>query len=139
MAWYMGTDGYPTNSYLQDVSQPPITKPVPNSMWSCEDGNYPKNGFLQPIVGNSVNKPYPNAMWGIKEDYPACGFHNPIPMLGAFGHSTSLKSIKIPKTVKSIGPNTFTYSNIQNVTISEDCVYEDTTFPPGCTIKFYNS
>lgn len=60
-----------------------------------------------------------------------------VEMSGAFYNATSLSQITIPKSVKYIGTYAFQGTNLTSVTIANDCTYSATSFPSGCTIKFY--
>ena len=60
-----------------------------------------------------------------------------VEMSGAFYNATSLSQITIPKSVKYIGTYAFQGTNLTSVTIANDCTYSATSFPSGCTVKFY--
>lgn len=82
---------------------------------------------------------YPNEIWVVNKTQSA-PFKNSMPLmeyLGAFCHAENLSSVKIPKSVKKIGPYAFTYTSLSEVTIASDCTYSETTFPKDCVINFY--
>lgn len=55
---------------------------------------------------------------------------------GAF-RDAKLTSVSIPKSCKKIGPNVFKDTLLTSVIIAKDCVYDSTSFPPGCEISYY--
>lgn len=97
-----------------------------------------------------------NHIAGIHEDMSSCRFNeypntyilyldddsiahlvtNKIVNEGAF-REAKLTSVSIPKSCKKIGPNTFKNTLLTSVTIAKDCVYDSTSFPPGCEISYY--
>lgn len=117
------------------------TTEFPDAFWRCEDGvnnNYPFHIMMKIKKMNPDNLPWAlfRCTHGINGDYP---YHKlmKLTMEGSFADATNLEEVKVPQSVKSIGPYAFYNTNITEVTISRDCVYFDTSFPPGCVIKFY--
>ena len=49
----------------------------------------------------------------------------------------NLTSVKIPESVKYIDYLSFYDTGLTEVTIANDCVYQDSSFPAGCTINYY--
>lgn len=56
---------------------------------------------------------------------------------GAFYNAMRLKEVVIPESVKSIGPYAFANTSLKEVTIAQDCIFYETSFPEGCEIKIY--
>lgn len=131
--------------------------------WVIKNGRLSKNEFFE---NEAKITDYPNGVWKINEErglyndffpypYPAGFTFIPkdsfiiknnkltksffeIEELGAFCHAENLSSVKIPKSVKKIGPYSFTYTSLSEVTIASDCDYSETTFPKDCVINFYS-
>lgn len=59
------------------------------------------------------------------------------PEEGAFYNATNLEQIRIPQSVKRIGPYAFANTKLKEVTIAWDCEFYDTSFPEGCKINLY--
>lgn len=58
-------------------------------------------------------------------------------IFGAFLNATELEYVKIPKSVESIGPYSFSGTKLQKVMISKNCSYSRSSFPAGCEVIFY--
>lgn len=56
---------------------------------------------------------------------------------GAFRDS-DISSVVIPKSCKKIHPYAFYNTKLTEVTIARDCEYDETSFPDGCIINFYD-
>ena len=56
----------------------------------------------------------------------------------AFRGYENLTKIKIPESVKYIDYYAFYDTGLTEVTIAQDCVYQDSSFPAGCTINYYS-
>lgn len=56
----------------------------------------------------------------------------------AFRGYENLTRIKIPESVKYIDYYAFRGTGLTEVTIAQDCVYQDSSFPAGCTINYYS-
>ena len=86
-------------------------------------------------------KPMPFFMWTMKPEenqgYPTLGGKE-INVLGAFGNCKKLRTIVIPTTVAEIGEYGFAKTALTAATISSDCHYSETSFPPRCIINYYN-
>lgn len=104
------------------------------------------NGY--PYGTEWVNKPkdiaeapYPSFFWTISSDlnngYPTIADCYSPERIGAFANNHNLQRVEIPRSVSFIGEYAFAYSSMRAVTISEDCVHSDTSFPPRCVINYY--
>lgn len=51
---------------------------------------------------------------------------------------TNLTSVTIPPSVKYIDYLSFLDTGLTSVTIADDCVYQDSSFPTGCVINRYS-
>lgn len=105
MSWYMGSDGYPTNDQFPELPDSAMTTPYPKALWRT-DGGYPFHELLPDV-----------------------------PLLGAFANATSLRTVRIPNSVKKIGRYAFRNTLLAKVTIASDCEYYPTSFPEGCIIE----
>ena len=131
--WYIINNDL-TNIAFPEV--PVIGEPYPTEYWYFDDGEVINQ--LTPAKIPVATPPYPYQMWQhYDDDGLLTGFCLKNPLLGAFCHSP-IRKIEIPPTVKKIGPYAFRESGITAVTIASDCVYEETSFAPGCRIYTYN-
>lgn len=113
MSWYMGADGYPTNSLFPELPASPMEKPYPKALWR-----------IDPLINGGY--PYHELMPGLVRKGP-----------GAFCNAGKLTRVRIPSTVKLIGEKAFANTALRSVTIAPDCQYSETSFPPGCEVNFY--
>ena len=111
MSWYMGADGYPTNDQFPELPTVAMTKPYPKALFRID---------LQ------VNNGYP-----YHELLPK------VPLLGAFANANNLIYARIPATVQKLGDQSFTNTLLKQVKISQDCTFDEETFPKGCLIEYY--
>jgi len=51
---------------------------------------------------------------------------------------TNLTSVTIPPSVKYIDYLSFLDTGLTSVTIADDCVYQDSSFPTGCVVNRYS-
>lgn len=63
---------------------------------------------------------------------------HPILTPSAFRGYRNLTKVKIPESVKYIDYLSFYDTGLTEVTIAQDCVYQDSSFPAGCTINYYS-
>lgn len=59
------------------------------------------------------------------------------PQGGAFEDAAALSAVRIPPSVKTIGPTAFKNTALQRVRIAADCTYDETSFPAGCVVTRY--
>lgn len=144
MGWILNTttnDIY-TEDTVQDNVHVCYTAPYGNFLWSV---NQVGNDIIPPGGGLSYHTPcftapFPSLLWYVTSnpnDVTHGGAKDYIEM-GAFKGATNLTSIVIPRSVKRIGPEAFAGTGLTSVTIAQDCVYDTTSFPPGCIINFYS-
>lgn len=152
---YPYLDSVPTTSLA-------FNEPYPIILMTQSDGEYPKFESLD-LIGFSPDYPI-ILMTQRANEYPKyehldlIGFSSPYPIilmvqkendypffeqldlkkLGAFSNAKNLTKVKIPRSVKKIGPYAFRNTALTSVTIASDCEYNHlTSFPDGCQINFY--
>lgn len=54
--------------------------------------------------------------------------------LGGFNNNPNLEKVVIPSSVMSIGRLSFNNTNLTEVTLSDECTYYGSSFPPGCNV-----
>lgn len=140
MAWVVDT----INKVIYDDESPnphtPALEPnYPKVFWYIEPNNLNNRSLIQPHTP-ALTPTYPKVFWYINETQSNVdngGLHSAEP-LGAFRRSSELKTIRLPRSTKELGDNTFENSGLTSVNIVNDCEYnEATTFPPGCTVIKY--
>lgn len=138
MGWvYNSSDNYPTNENFIPLPEKDMAQPYPTSLWRII-GDKVYHLLYPSLPEKSMVSPYPNALWRIENNSYPFALVAPEPsLLGAFANATHLHKISIPKSVKKIGTNAFTNTQLSQVTIASDCEYYDTSFPTGCVITFY--
>lgn len=109
--WEISQDGYPLSPDFLEVPIKTIAPPIPKGIWFVETE--------------------------INDGYPFMGLLPPVDIFGAFGNAVNLQFVNIPQTVTSIGSDAFKGTQLQQVTIAQDCSYESTSFPPNCIINRY--
>jgi len=139
----MGANGKPTNEYILDLPDDPLTQPYPKTIWRITNGVL-TNEYLTGISDlpdNPLTQPYPKTIWRIdKSQNNGKPFNEYIPIpkpTGAFRNAAKLEKIYIPESVKFIGAETFRFTALKTVKIAADCKYSETSFPEGCEIEFY--
>ena len=111
ITWFIGENGFPTNTEFIDIPEKAMGKPYPLAMWRIEPG---------------MNDGFPfNKLMPLEE--PS----------GAFMNAHNLEYAYIPRSCKKIGEWAFTNTKLRRVKIAEDCEYFPTSFPPDCEIEFY--
>lgn len=141
--WVLDLSSNPPNIYnsqgtenLHNVFQPPY----PSVFWFVtQDGdNVTHDGELT-YHSPAIDIPYPYIFWFVNQDgddlshYALYDYEH----MGACYRCTNLTSMTIPRSVKNIGPNMATNSQLTSVTIASDCEYDSTSFPTNCVVNFY--
>lgn len=136
---------YPDGLMTQKTGEYPIIKtlpepldifttPYPIGLMNQRTGEYPKFTYLHPL--QLLSQPYPIGLMQQKlGEYPKFVYLNLIKCGSFIG--CSVEQIQIPSSVKKIGPYAFYNTNIKQVTISQDCEYSETSFPPDCVVYTY--
>lgn len=137
LSFLQNNDEYPI-PYLTPLEPISLTPPYPYlSMLIDDDYPYPDP---KPQDITTLTPPYPYCCLIQKQnEYPKNYTDFDLIFLGAFCNAKNLTSIQIPKTVKKIGEYSFTNTKLTEVTISSDCEYFETSFPPNCIVKFYEN
>lgn len=126
---------YPKYDYLPEPIDVMI-EPYPVSFMTQAPNEYPKYEYIPEPV-DVLLKPYPTGIMIMEPDeYPKYADLKSIDT-GAFFGAGNLESITLPKSVTSIGIQTFRHTKLKEVTISSECKYYPTSFPDDCVIKFY--
>lgn len=90
-------------------------------------------------ISSVMSEPYPPFWWSVENGKLTLP-NLPAPVLrGAFANCVSLDTAHIPHSCESIGVTAFRNTALTSVTISEECVYADTSFPDGCEVNFFES
>lgn len=120
-----------------------LTAPYPASFWYLTTNRKIDMDLISQEIPGAILVPnYPASLWWYDGE-KACIWMflqgDPLP-LGAFSNCLQLETVKIPKTVKSLGDESFKNTSLVEVTIANDCKYNSKdTFPPGCEINHYNA
>ena len=118
---------------------------MPDYNWQW-NGNTPSPTSAMPVLQPGLEKPYPDGIWRIDENNGGAPYTHkmmsilyvePTVTLGAFEDAASLASVRVPISVKTIGPTAFKGTALQRVKIAADCTYEETSFPEGCVVTRY--
>lgn len=109
-----------------------------------DDNNYPVNPKTKALTQIGYRKPYQLETWRIDESNGGYPYHMLMPDIlyverkgGAFEDAASLASVRVPISVKTIGPTAFKGTALQRVKIAADCTYDETSFPEDCVIERY--
>ena len=111
--------------------------------WS---GDTPAPASAMPVLHKGLVKPYPDGIWRIDENNGGAPYTHkmmsilyvePTVTLGAFEDAAALSAVRIPPSVKTIGPKAFKGTALQRVRIAADCTYSETSFPEGCVVTRY--
>ncbi len=109
-------------------------------MKADKNNGYPYKRDVEAFDFDLLVKPMPFFMWTMKPEenqgYPTLGGKE-INALGAFGNCKQLKSVIIPESVSEIGEYGFAETGLGTVTISSECTYSSTSFPPSCIVNYY--
>ena len=141
--WVLNLSTNPPDIYNSAVSEHAhnaLQPPYPNVFWYVNQvGNDIAHSGETTYHSPCLNNPYPYVFWYINQarnDVTHDNFYNYTPM-GACYNCPNLTSMTIPRSVKNIGPNMATNSQLTSVTIASDCEYDSTSFPANCTVNFY--
>lgn len=145
VAYYTNASEYSTRvmlnegSTIEEYAAP--TQPFPY-YWRVVDGKL-THLDMPGLIDPRYEEPYPYGVWYIQNGKLT---HNGLPSLlepevhnGAFSGVATLTSVKIPKTVQSIGGYSFADTGLTSVKISRQCQYSSSSFPSGCEIEYYES
>ena len=92
------------------------------------------------MIESAMVAPYPKGLWRITWDVPDL-YHELLPdiprIIGAFKNSAELSRIRIPKSVKSIGYESFAGTTLRHAKIAADCTYKPASFPADCVVIRY--
>ena len=122
-----------------------LTPPYPASMWYVDVDDDLENALLPEPTPKAFMYPYPASLWYLEDEdlillnifLPDELIIPPEPEGGAFYNAESLEYVKIPRTVTSIGVESFQGTNLKKVCISRNCKYYKTSFPDDCEVIFY--
>lgn len=116
---------------------------MPENTWYM-DGEQPTPIGALTIIEEKFTKPYPASLWRIDENNGGLPYTELMPDIlyverkgGAFEDAASLSSVRVPISVKTIGPTAFAGTALRRVKIAVDCTYDETSFPEGCVIERY--
>lgn len=145
MSWYLDSNNKLTYDDLPETVDDLYSAPYPATFWRLDSNNILTlnsedwSPFLEPIY-DILTPPYPATMWYLNKNNKLMNALLPDELItGAFMDCIALKSVSIPKSVKSIGEYAFYGTALESVRISKDCTYYPTSFPPGCAINFYDT
>lgn len=111
-------------------------EPYPTGLWYIDNNELKNSGIPDRLY---ATQPYPFSLWYLDTEMNHL-FNSAIPKsipMSSFYGSENLTMIYIPRSVEEIGKIAFQKTGLVEVTISRNCVYEDTSFPENCQIKFY--
>lgn len=122
-----------------------FTPPYPASMWYIDVDDDLENALLPEPTPKAFMYPYPASLWYLEDEdlillnifLPDELLIPPEPEGGAFYNAESLEYVKIPRTVTSIGVESFKGTKLKKVCISRNCKYYNTSFPSDCEVIFY--
>lgn len=122
-----------------------LTPPYPATIWYVDTDYDLKNALLPEPTLKAFMYPYPASLWYLEDEdlillnifLPDEILIPPEPEGGAFYNAESLEYVKIPRTVTSIGPDSFNGTKLKKVCISRNCKYYPSSFPSGCEVTFY--
>lgn len=141
--WFVNQDGdNVTHDGELTYHSPALDTPYPLAFWFVnQDGDDVMHDGELTYHSPALDIPYPYIFWFVNQDgddllhYALYDYEH----MGACYRCTNLTNMTIPKSVKNIGPNMATNSQLTSVTIASDCEYESTSFPVNCTVNFYQT
>ena len=142
MSWYLDTDNRLNHADLGiEIPGDNFTPEYPATFWRVSDNKLTLNSdYWSPIPneieGGTLTPPYPASFWYLDDNNKLSLALLPESMpLGAFAHCKKLKTIVLPNSLASIGPEAFAESGLRSVTIpNSQCTYYATSFPPSCVV-----
>lgn len=145
MSWYLDTDNRLNHADLAaEIPGDIFTWEYPASFWRVSNNKLTLNSndwqaLPNEIEGGTLTPPYPASFWYYDEE--EARLNNallPDEPGGSFTGCSSLAYVSIPESVKLIGYRAFAGTAITKVRIARDCVYDETSFPAGCEIWYYD-
>lgn len=139
VAYYTNASQYSTRVMLNEgdtIEEYEAPTLPPPWVWRVENGKL-THPNLPPLIQPRLSPPYPPGIWYVENGRLT---HSGLPETlnnGAFADCESLRVAKIPQTVRSVGEQSFMNTALTAVTISRDCEFSDTSFPPRCIINYY--
>lgn len=133
MAWIINDGEYPKQTdwvildNIKDFVQP---YPIDYSIMKVNN-DYPM--LKQWYLHSSTTEPAPVSLFYTKENTYPTFITWDISKMGAC-YNTNISNVIIPESVKYIGEYGFNSTLLTTVTISNDCIYYDTSFPENCEI-----
>ena len=139
--WYVNQTEDDVNHLGElDYHSPCFEPPYPSVFWNVNQTEDDVN-HLGELDYHSpcLTQPYPRIFWftNYMEDDVIHNAEHDYERMGACYRCTNLTNMTIPKSVKNIGPNMATNSQLTSVTIASDCDYSSSSFPVNCTVNFY--
>lgn len=134
-AWQIENDIF-THGALPTMI-PELVQPYPPGVWWIENDTFAH--VLLPTMIPYLVQPYPPGVWWIENNTFKQSLLPESIISGAFAGCASLIQAVIPRTVESLGSQSFMNTGLLSVTISPNCSYFDTTFPEDCTVEFYSN
>lgn len=140
MGWILNTttnDIY-TEDTVQDNVHTCFETPFPKVLWYVTtDPNDVRRIDTLDAHYPCFELPFPSPLWYVTtnpNDILNASYRVP-DILGAFAHCKKLKTIVLPDSLTSIGPDAFNDSGLEEVTIpNSQCTYYATSFPPSCVV-----
>lgn len=145
-AWYLNRDDELDNTDLpESTGDENFVSPYPASLWYLDVDNTLENKLLPESTASKFVYPYPASLWYLDDnDLILLNVLLPDELIippehegGAFYNAENLEYVKIPRTVTSIGVESFQGTNLKKVCISRNCKYYKTSFPDDCEVIFY--
>ena len=142
MAWILDLSTTPPDIYTDNTVQGNVhnclESPYPKTMWyMTENPNDINTAATKDYYSPCLEMPFPSPLWYITTDPNDVrnASYRETDVLGAFAHCKFLKTIVLPDSLTSIGPDAFSDSGLEKVTIpNSQCTYYATSFPPSCVV-----
>lgn len=139
--WIQGEDLFPYNENFIPMPEKALSEP-PDAIFRIDETDDLPHTNLAPVLNiPALTKPFPDAVFRIEPDemggMPFNKLPPDCPALGAFANANNLIYARIPATVQKLGDQSFTNTLLKQVKISQDCTFDEETFPKGCLIEYY--